>query len=43
MPVGGTIAVVAAADVPQEEIDAVVAEAREQLASGAIEDATSSP
>jgi pyruvate dehydrogenase E2 component (dihydrolipoamide acetyltransferase) len=43
VPVGGTIAVVAAADVPQEEIDAVVAEAREQLASGAIDNATSSP
>ena len=38
VPVGGTIAVVAPAAVPQEEIDAVVAEAREQLASGAIED-----
>ena len=38
VPVGGTIAVVAPAAVPQDEIDAVVAEAREQLASGAIED-----
>lgn len=38
VPVGGTIAVVAPADVPQEEIDAVVAAAKEQLASGAIED-----
>jgi pyruvate dehydrogenase E2 component (dihydrolipoamide acetyltransferase) len=38
VPVGGTIAVVAPADMPQEEIDAVVAEAKEQLASGAIED-----
>lgn len=38
VPVGGTIAVVAPADVPQEEIDAVVAEAKEQLASGVIED-----
>jgi len=38
VPVGGTIAVVAPADVPQEEIDAVVAEAKEQLVSGAIED-----
>jgi pyruvate dehydrogenase E2 component (dihydrolipoamide acetyltransferase) len=37
VPVGGTIAVVAPADVPQEEIDAVVAEARAQLESGAIE------
>jgi pyruvate dehydrogenase E2 component (dihydrolipoamide acetyltransferase) len=42
VPVGGTIAVVAPADVPQEEIDAVVAMAREQLASGAIDNATSS-
>ncbi len=38
VPVGGTIAVVAPAEVPQDEIDAVVAEAREQLESGAIED-----
>src|ERR1035438_8812144 len=38
VPVGGTIAVVAPADVPQAEIDAVVAAAQEQLASGAIED-----
>ena len=38
VPVGGTIAVVAPAEVPQEEIDAVVAEARAQLESGAIED-----
>jgi pyruvate dehydrogenase E2 component (dihydrolipoamide acetyltransferase) len=38
VPVGGTIAVVAPADVPQAEIDAVVAAAKEQLASGAIED-----
>ena len=38
VPVGGTIVVVAPADVPQEEIDAVVAEAKEQLVSGAIED-----
>ena len=41
VPVGGTIAVVAPADVPQEEIDAVVTEAKEQLASGAIEDESS--
>src|SRR5450759_3521614 len=34
VPVGGTIAVVAPADVPQAEIDAVVAEAKEQLVSG---------
>ena len=38
VPVGGTIVVVAPADVPQEEIDAVVAEAKEQLVSGDIED-----
>jgi pyruvate dehydrogenase E2 component (dihydrolipoamide acetyltransferase) len=38
VPVGGTIVVVASAEVPQDEIDAVVAEAKEQLASGAIED-----
>lgn len=38
VPVGGTIAVVAPSDVPQEEIDAVVAEAKEQLASGAVQD-----
>ena len=38
VPVGGTIAVVAPAEVPQEDIDAVVAEARAQLESGAIED-----
>ena len=38
VPVGGTIAVVAPADVPQAEIDAVVAEAKEQLVSGDIED-----
>lgn len=38
VPVGGTVVVVAPADVPQEEIDAVVAEAKEQLASGVIED-----
>jgi pyruvate dehydrogenase E2 component (dihydrolipoamide acetyltransferase) len=38
VPVGGTIAVVAPANAPQEEIDAVVAAAKEQLASGAIED-----
>lgn len=38
VPVGGTIAVVAPAEVPQEDIDTVVAEAREQLESGAIED-----
>lgn len=38
VPVGGTIAVVAPADVPQQEIDAVVAEAKEQIVSGDIED-----
>ena len=34
VPVGGTIAVVAPAEVPQEDIDAVVAEACAQLESG---------
>jgi len=38
VPVGGIIALVADADVPQEEIDAAVAQAREQLASGDIAD-----
>ncbi len=38
VPVGGTIAVVAPAEVPQEDIDTVVAEARAQLESGAIVD-----
>ncbi|HEY7812024.1 MAG TPA: acetoin dehydrogenase dihydrolipoyllysine-residue acetyltransferase subunit [Nakamurella sp.] len=38
VPVGGTIALVADADVPQEEIDAALAAAREQLASGDIQD-----
>ncbi|WP_395725447.1 acetoin dehydrogenase dihydrolipoyllysine-residue acetyltransferase subunit [Nakamurella sp.] len=38
VPVGGTIALVAGDDVPQEEIDAALAEAREQLASGDIVD-----
>jgi pyruvate dehydrogenase E2 component (dihydrolipoamide acetyltransferase) len=38
VPVGGTIAVIAPADVAQDEIDATVAEAKEQLASGAIEE-----
>ena len=38
VPVGGTIALVADADVPQEEIDAALAQAREQLASGDIVD-----
>lgn len=33
-PVGATIAVVAPADVPEDDIDAVVAEAREEIASG---------
>lgn len=37
-PVGGTIAVVAPADVPEEEIESVVAQAREQLASGVAEE-----
>src|ERR1035437_321569 len=38
VPVGGTIASVPPADVPQEEIDAFVGEAREQIAAGVIED-----
>ena len=38
VPVGGTIALVADVDVPQEEIDAALAQAREQLASGDIAD-----
>lgn len=42
VPVGGLIAVLAPAEVPQEEIDAVIAEAKEQPASGTIEDQTSS-
>lgn len=38
VPVGGTIAVVAPPEVSDDEIDAVIAEAREQLAAGAVED-----
>lgn len=38
VPVGGTIALLADADVPQEEVDAALAQAREQLASGDIVD-----
>ncbi len=38
VPVGGTIALVADADVPQSEIDQALAAAREQLASGDIAD-----
>lgn len=37
-PVGGTIAVVTAAEVPDAEIESVVAQAREELASGAVEE-----
>ncbi|MQA10608.1 MAG: acetoin dehydrogenase dihydrolipoyllysine-residue acetyltransferase subunit [Pseudonocardiaceae bacterium] len=37
-PVGGTIAVVAPAEVPDAEIDAVVEQARAELASGAVEE-----
>ncbi|HJW63846.1 MAG TPA: alpha/beta fold hydrolase, partial [Actinomycetes bacterium] len=37
-PVGATIAVVAQADVPDADIDQVVAEAEEQLASGEVEE-----
>ncbi|MGW1680984.1 acetoin dehydrogenase dihydrolipoyllysine-residue acetyltransferase subunit [Saccharopolyspora sp. NPDC002376] len=39
-PVGGTIAIVAPAEVPDTEIEAAVAEAKEQLASGEVEEAT---
>jgi len=38
VPVGGTIALLADADVSQEEVDAALAQAREQLASGDIVD-----
>ncbi len=38
VPVGGTIAVVAPAEVTQDEIDTVVTEAKEQLASGLVEE-----
>ncbi len=38
VPVGGTIAIVAPEAVPQDEIDAAVAAAKEQLASGVIEE-----
>ena len=38
VPVGGTIALLADADVPQDEVDAALAQAREQLASGDIVD-----
>jgi len=38
VPVGGTIALLADADVPQEVVDAALAQAREQLASGDIVD-----
>ena len=34
VPVGGTIAVVAPAEVPQEEVDEALAQARDQLAAG---------
>lgn len=37
-PVGGTIAVVAPAEVPESDIETVVAEAREELSSGAVEE-----
>src|SRR5574337_699635 len=40
VPVGGTIAIIAPAAVSQDRIDAVVAEAKEQLASGAVEEVT---
>jgi pyruvate dehydrogenase E2 component (dihydrolipoamide acetyltransferase) len=37
VPVGGTIAILAPAEVPDSEIDAVVAEAREQIAAGVVD------
>lgn len=39
VPIGGTIAIIAPGAAPQDQIDAAVAEAREQLASGTIEEA----
>ncbi|TCP54038.1 pyruvate dehydrogenase E2 component (dihydrolipoamide acetyltransferase) [Tamaricihabitans halophyticus] len=39
VPVGGTIAVIAPPEVPDAEIDTLVEQAREEIASGAIEDA----
>ncbi|GAA4616763.1 acetoin dehydrogenase dihydrolipoyllysine-residue acetyltransferase subunit [Saccharopolyspora hordei] len=39
-PVGGTIAIVAPAEVPDAEVQAAVAEAEEQLASGEVVEAT---
>jgi pyruvate dehydrogenase E2 component (dihydrolipoamide acetyltransferase) len=38
VPVGGTIAVLAPSDVAEADIEAVVAEAREQIAAGVVED-----
>jgi pyruvate dehydrogenase E2 component (dihydrolipoamide acetyltransferase) len=38
VPVGGTIAILAPATVSDEEIDGVVAEAREQIAAGVVDD-----
>ena len=38
VPVGATIAVVAPADVSDEDVEAVVAQAREQLAAGVVEE-----
>lgn len=38
VPVGGTIAIVAPPDVPDDEIDSVVEQARAELASGEIEE-----
>ncbi len=38
VPVGGTIALLAPADVPDAEIEAAVADAREQIAAGVVDD-----
>jgi pyruvate dehydrogenase E2 component (dihydrolipoamide acetyltransferase) len=38
VPVGGTIAILAPSEVPDEELEAVVAAAREQIAAGVVDD-----
>jgi pyruvate dehydrogenase E2 component (dihydrolipoamide acetyltransferase) len=38
VPVGGTVALLAPAEVPEEEIDAAAAEARQQIAAGVVDD-----
>lgn len=38
IPVGGTLALLAPVDVPDADIDAVAAEAREQIAAGVVDD-----